>query len=213
MVVLKIIGWILASLALLLVLVLMLPVDLLLQSDGVKGFRVKVRILGLTFGENPKKEKAKKEKKPESAFVKAIKRSLGLSHLGSIEDARNSIEKRGFAETVTETAKIFMLLLDRVLWLVKRCRVLYCRITAVSGGDTAALDYGIACAVLYPLSSYLQERMRLNPKRLKLDLRCDHTRPEGQFELDLAVRLRVIHSLRALMHIIKKNIEKEIERV
>lgn len=217
MVVLKIIGWILACLTLLLVLVLMLSVDLILQSDGSEGFRVKVRVLGITFGGKPKKEKTKKdtpkEKKPESAFVKAIKRSLGISHLGSVEDAKESIEKKGFAETVTETAELFMLVLNRVVWLVKRCRVPYCRITAVSGGEDAALDYGVACAVLYPLTAYLQENMKLKQKRLKLELRCDYTREEGAFELDLAIRLRVVHAVRALLHIILKNLEKEVERV
>ncbi|MBR6794168.1 MAG: hypothetical protein IKM48_07450 [Clostridia bacterium] len=212
MVVLKIIGWILASLTLLLALILMLSADLLLQSDGIEGFRVKVRVLGLTFGSKPKKEKRKKEKKPESAFVRSIKEALGISHLTDAQGAREAIEKKGLGETVTETVELFMLVLDRVIWLVKRCRVPYCRITAVSGGEEAALDYGIACAVLYPLTAYLQEKMRLKPKKLKLQLACDHAREQGSFELDLAVRVRVIHAVRVLLHIVKKNLEKEVEK-
>lgn len=212
MVVLKIIGWILASLALLLVLLLMLPVDLLLQSDGIEGFRVKVRILGFTFGGKSKKEKPKKEKKPESAFMRSIKEALGISHLSSVEGAKEAIEKKGLGETITETAELFMLVLERVIWLVKRCRVPYCRITAVSGGEEAALDYGIACAVLYPLTAYLQEKMKLKPEKLKLELACDHAREQGSFELDLAVRVRVIHGVRVLLHIVRKNLEKEVEK-
>lgn len=213
MVVLKIVGWILASLALLLVLLLMLSVDLLLQSDGIEGFRVKVRVLGLTFGGNSKKEKPKKEKKPESAFMRSVKEALGISHLSSAEGAKEAIEKKGLGETVTETVELFMLVLDRVIWLVKRCKVPYCRITAVSGGEDAALDYGVACAVLYPLSAYLQENMKLKQKRLKLDIRCDYSREEGAFELDLAIRMRVVHLVRVLLHVVRKNLEKEAVRI
>lgn len=213
MVILKIIGWILACLTLLILLLLLLSVDLILRFDEKKGFQVKVRVLGITFGGKPKKEKPKKEKKPESEFVKSIKRYFGISHLGNMEEAKNTIQKKGFSETVSETVELFMLLLNRVFWLIKRCRVPYCRITAVSGGEDAALDYGVSCAVLYPMTAYLQEQMNLNPKKLKLELRCDYAREKGTFELDLAVRLRVLHAVRALVHIILKNIDKEVERV
>ena len=215
MVVLKIIGWIVLILLLLLLLLLLLSVDLILQYDAAKGFQVKVRVWGMVFGgsKGAKKEKTEKE---ESGFVKAIKKQLGISHLGSMQEARETVEERGFAETVTDTAELLMLLLERVFWLVKRCRVPYCRITAVTGGEGAALDYGVACAVLYPLTAYQQEQMRLKQKRLRLDLRCDYGLEQGVFELDLAIRIRTVHALRAVLHIlgqtIKKNV-KEAERV
>lgn len=207
MVVLKIIGWIVAGLLLLLLATSLLPVDLLLQSDGVEGFRIRVRILGITFGGKPRK-KNEKEKKPENAFIKALKKSLGLSHLESGEAVRSSVQSHGFTATLQETVETFFLLLDRVLWLLKRCKVPYCRITAVSAGEDAALDYGIACATLYPLAGYLQERMGMNPKKLEMEIRCDYSLPEGRFELDLAVRIRIYHVLFSLMHIIMKNLNE-----
>ena len=210
MVVLKIIGWIFAGLLLLLLGISLLPVDLLLQSDGVQGFRVRVRILGIAFGGGEKKPK---KKKPESALVKALKKSLGLSHLGNADTVRSTVKTHGFSMTLKDTVETFLLLLDRVLWILKHCKIPYCRITAVSAGEDAALDYGIACATLYPLAGYLQERMGMNPKKLKMDIRCDYGLPEGKFELDLAVRIRVYHALSALVHIIMKNIEKDLNEV
>ncbi len=212
MVALKIIGWIIAGILLLTVGLCLLSVDLLLQSDGVQGFRIRVRILGISFGGEPKEER-KKEKKPENAFIKALKKSLGLSHLGSGDAVRSTVESHGFTMTLQETVETFFLLLDRVLWILKRRKIPYCRITAVSGGEDAALDYGVACAVLYPLSGYLQERMGVDPKKIKMDIRCDYALPEGQFELDLAVRLRILHVLRAFIHILNKNMKKDLNEV
>lgn len=209
MVVLKIIGWILAGLLLLLSALLLLSVDLLLRADGVKGFRIRVRILGISLGG----KKKPKKKKPEGAWVKELKKFLGLSHLGNADTIRSTVESHGFTVTLKDTVETFFQLLDRVFWILKRCKIPYCRITAVSGGEDAALDYGIACATLYPLGGYLQERIGMNPKKLKMDIRCDYGLPEGQFELELALRIRVIHGLRAFLHIIKKNIEKDLNEV
>ncbi len=203
MVVLKIIGWIVLAIVLLVLGVALLPVDLLLQSDGADGFRVRVRVLGLVFGGGKKK---KKEKKPEGAFSKSLKRWLGISKPEDGEEQREAAKKRGFPGDLQETVELIFMLLDRLFWILKRCKIPYCRITAVSGGENAALDYGIACATLYPLAEYLQERADLNPKKLKMEIRCDYSRPQGAFELDLAVRVRVIHGLRAALHIIMKKI-------
>ena len=69
MVVLKIIGWMLAILALLVGLILLLSVDLILQSDGIEGFRVKMRVLGITFGGKSKKENSQDETPKEKKFL------------------------------------------------------------------------------------------------------------------------------------------------
>lgn len=209
MVVLKSIAWILAILLALLTGLSLLPIDLLLRSDGAEGFRLGVRILGFALG-GSKKKAPKKKKKTENPLIKAIKKSLGLP---DTEEMRTASGDDGFSAALTDTAESLLQLLDRALWLLKRCRVPYCRITAVTAGENAALDYGVACATLYPLTGYLRERMGLHPKRLKMELRCDYALEEGRFELDLAVRVRLIHVLRALLHILTKNVEKTLKEV
>lgn len=214
MVVLKIIGIILAVLALLIAVLLLLPVDLLLKSDEEKGFSFGVRVLGMVFTGGKKEKKKEKKKKPDNPLVKAVKKLLGVSNLENAQAIRGAVEEQGASEALQDTVQSVFLLLDRVLWLIKHCRIPYCRIVSVSGGENAALDYGIACAAIYPLVGYLQEKLRLKQRDLTVDIRCDYGLDAGKFLLDLAIRIRVVHVLRALLHIIKKNVEKELtERV
>ncbi len=210
MIVLKIIGIVLAVLLLLIAALLLLPVDLLLITDEEKGFHLHVRFLGIVFsGKEKKKEKSPKQ---ENFLAKALKKTLGISHLESLKTIGSSLEEQGVTVTLQETVKTFFLLIDRVLWILKHCSVPYCRLVSVSGGEDAALDYGIACATLYPLSDYLQEKMKVNRRGLTVDIRCDYNLEKGKFLLDLAIRVKILYVVRAFVHIIKKNIANEIER-
>ena len=206
MIALKIIGIILAVLAALIAVLLMLSVDILLQASSEKGFQVLFRIFGKIFGDEPKKEKEKKT--PENPLVKGLKKTLGISHLGDFKTIRSTVEEHGAAVTLSETVSTVMLLLNRILWLLKRSRIPTCRIVSVSGGEDAAIDYGIACAALYPLAGYLQATARAC--KPQLDLRCDYEQPKGTFDLKLVIRVRVLHVMRVFLHMMKKNIEKEV---
>lgn len=207
MIVLKIIGIILAVIALLAG-VLLLPLDILLLADHKNGFSFFVRFLGIRFGgENESKEQKPKRKNP---LVQAVKKTLGISHLESAKELRSTVEQHGAATTVKETVELFILFIDRLLWLIKRCRIPKCRIISVSGGENAAIEYGIACATLYPLVTYLQTNTRLRKRGLTLEVRCDYDLPKGQYELELVIRLTLLHLVKVFLHIIKKNVEKEL---
>lgn len=212
MIVLKIIGIVLAVLLLLIAVLLLLPVDLLLISDEEKGFHLHVRFLGMVFSGKSEEKKKEKDPKQESFLAKALKKTLGISHLESLKTIGSSVEEQGVTVTLQETVQTFFLLFDRVLWILKHCSVPHCRIVSVSGGENAALDYGIACATLYPLTDYLQEKMKVNRRGLSVDIRCDYAQEKGKFLLDLAIRIKILYVVRAFLHIIKKNIGNEIER-
>lgn len=201
MIALKIIGIVLAVIVLVVAVILMLPVDLLFQADGTNGFRILYRFLGKVYGENPD---------PNNPVVKGLKKTLGISHLGSVKEIQKTVERHGAEVTLRETVDTLILLIDRVIWLLKYCRVPKCHITAVSGGEDAAMEYGVTCAVVYPLVGYLEEKTWLRKRGLKVDLRCDYSLADSVFEMDVAVRVRIFPVLRAFLYIIKKNVEKEV---
>ncbi len=202
---------ILALIVLLLSAVLLLPVDLLLLLDQAQGFRIRYRLMGKIYGEEAKeqKPKAKKKSKP-NPIIEGLKRSLGIEHLGSVEKIKESLQSKGAEATLKDTISAFWELLDRIFWILKRCRITRFKIAAYCGGEDAPLDYGTACAVVYPLVSYLESAVGLRPKAEEIIIACDDERQQTELELEIFVRVRVAHILRALLHIILKNIEKEV---
>lgn len=201
MVALWIILGILAAIALILGIILALPVDVLFLLDEENGFRILYRFLGKRYGE---------ERNPNNPIVKGLKRVLGLSHLDSVKTIRSTVENHGAAVTLKETLATLWDLIERILWILQYCSISKCRIISICGGEDAPLDYGTSCAVIYPLVSYFESVARLRPRNKEVRIQCDYDRPEGSLELEIAVRVHILHVLRALLHIIKKNVEKEL---
>ena len=207
MIALWIVLGILALIVLLIAGGILLPVDLLLSLDQAKGFRIRYRLLGKIYGDEAKEQKPKKKKKP-NPIVESFKKSLGLEHLGSVDKLKSSLMRKGASETLKDTVLAFWEILDRIFWILKRCRITRCKVAVLCGGEDAPLDYGTACAVVYPLISYLESAAGLRPKAEKITILCDDDRQETILELEIFVRVRVVHILRALLHIIFKNVEK-----
>lgn len=211
---------ILALIVLLFSIILILPVEVLFLLDEAKGFRIRYRLLGKIYGEDAKKQskkkkakgktpKAKKKSNP-NPIIESLKKSLGLEHLGSVEKLKESLNRKGAEATLQDTIGAVWALLDRVFWILKRCRITRFKIAALCGGEDAPLDYGTACAVVYPLVSYLESAVGLRPKAEELTILCEKDRQETALELEIFVQVRVVHILRALLHIVRKNIEKEV---
>ena len=201
MVALWIILGILAAVGALVAVALVLPVDVLFLLDEEQGFAIRYRFLGKKYGE---------ESNPKSPIVRGLKRTLGLSHLESVKTIRGAVEHHGAAVTLRETMATFADLIEQVFAILKRCRIARCKAIFIAGGEDAPLDYGIACAVIYPLVSYFETMRQLSPRAEEIRIECDYDRPESGMELELAVRIHLGHVLRAFMKIVKKNVEKEL---
>jgi hypothetical protein len=63
--------------------------------------------------------------------------------------------------------------------------------------------------VIYPLVSYLESAVGLRPRAEELIIACDDERQQTELEAEIFVRVRVVHILKALLHIILKNVEKQ----
>ncbi|MBQ6823118.1 MAG: hypothetical protein IJP27_00550 [Clostridia bacterium] len=204
MIVLKILGIVFASLIALILAILLLPVDVVLRVEEKRGVRILIRILGIPIPIQKKKEEAEKKEKKSSSMGKGLKKALGISHL-----EKEEVQSNGLESTLQETVELVMMLVEQLGWIAPRLRIPRCRITLISGGEDAAMEYGLACAALYPLVGYLQERAWVRKRGLRLQLSCDFALPQTTFELDLAVRLRVWHAAVAAVRILKKNLAKE----
>ena len=205
MIVLKILGLILAAIILLIAVILALPIDIIIRNDKEKGVQLLYRLLGKIYGENPD---------PNNPIAKALKNIVGVSHLESKERLQSTVEQSGLAATVSGTALTLKLLLDRILWLLPRCKLRKLKIISVSAdadAADAALHYGAACAVLYPLISYLETVMKVRKKAVRTHITCDFEAAEPVFELDMELRLSILLALRVLWHIAKEQAISEIE--
>jgi hypothetical protein len=120
------------------------------------------------------------------------------------------VETQGASETLQQTIQTLTDLIERVFWLLKRCRIVGCRLIFTAGGEDAPLDYGTACAVIYPLVAYFEGACRLRARNKEVRILCDYDRPESTLEGQIAVRVHIWYLACALLHIIKKNVQKEL---
>lgn len=205
MIILKILGLIPAVLLLLIAVILALPVDIIIRNSKEKGVQLFYRFLGKIYGEHPD---------PNNPIAKALKSIVGVSHLESKERLQSTVEESGLAATISGTALTLKLLLDRILWLLPRCKLRKLKIISVSAdadAADAALQYGAACAVLYPLIAYLETVMKVRKKEVDTRITCDFEAAEPIFELDMEFRLSILLALRVLWHIAKEQAISEIE--
>ncbi len=218
MIVLKIMGWFLLGVLLLLLLVLHLRLDLLIRRDEEK-MRVSLRVIGLSFGgkqgkSKNKKLKQKKEKKELKNTSKKGKISTFLSIMGfyelSSKDAlQKSRDKNGLVGVVQETALSVKMIFFKLGYILKNIHIRKLHITCISGGADAAktaMEYGQICSILYPLLGYMTS---VSPKKIrdvKTNIGCDFEKEKSVFLFDTVVSTRLIYSLWALLSLAVKNL-------
>ncbi len=201
-------GGILGGLVLLVIAVLSLRLHLYLQSDENGAFCWRGRLFCFSFEKSDEPQT-----KSDSSTRKTVERLFGLSKFKSLKNIRESIDESGVSMTVSHFVSVFSTLVGRLLWLVPRCRVHKLALQVVcagaDGGD-AAMTYGTVCATVYPLVGYVQTKLRAKKRAIQTDVRCDFNRERSDFAYDVHLSLSVWQMLRALLFIVKKNAEKEI---
>ncbi len=205
MIVLKVLGIALGVIALLIFIILMLNFKLLVSYDKENGLKVLYKILFFTFGKNPN---------PNNPIVKAIKRMLELDKIESAEVIKQDVEESGVSEAVKRILTIITLLAGRIVWLLKYCTVKKLRIFAVcadSDAADAALDYGLACAAVYPFCATLTSNIKTAEKAEDIAVYCDFD-GERKLEFSLTVSVRIIHLLRALYYNAMAKAKTELRR-
>ena len=187
MIVLKILGWTLLCLLALLVLVALLPVGLRFRTGMGERMRFLVKVAGIKVWEN--KASSQESEKETPADKPSKKQDLG--------------------QTVKSVIQLLRLLLEQLPRLLGGIRVkkleLVC-IAAHSDAADAAMQYGVACSVLYPLIEYLQYSLHAKQQAMQVDIRCDFEKEKAEFLVDTELSMQVWHVLCAALRIMTKKL-------
>ncbi|MBE6683980.1 MAG: hypothetical protein E7595_07560 [Ruminococcaceae bacterium] len=197
----KIIGIVFAALLLFIALLLVLNVKFLFDFSTEGNLNFKIKLLCFTVYDINKPKKEKKNKKP-SKIGNYFKKLLGLDGLDSAKELKDGSGKNGISETASNLIALFTLFASQAAWLVKRIKLKKFRLIAIcADGDAAdaAMEYGLACSVVYPFVGYLESNFKNAEKALDIQLGCDF---EGDafLESDVRFNIRVIHILRAAVN-------------
>lgn len=204
MIVLKIIGIILAVIIGLILLILISRIKLLISYTQEKGFRIGFGFWFLRFWKNNEEEpKAEKKEKKPSKFAQSLKKRLGLDAFDT-EELKKGFSEGSLSEKITQIAAIVMLFFERIKWLFSKIRADKFRILAVCGGDSAdaAIEYGIACATVYPLSAYISDNLSFKKNAQDIQLKCNFD-GDAYFEFDLTLSVRIYYILKTAIGCLK----------
>ena len=207
MIVLKIIGIILAVIIALIALFMISRIKLLISYTQEKGFRIGFGFWFFKFWkkkeEEPKAEKSDKKEKKPSKFAQSLKKRLGLDAFDT-EELKEGFSEGSLSEKITQIAAIVMLFFERIKWLFSKIRADKFRILAVCGGDSAdaAIEYGVACATVYPLSAYISDNLNFKKNAQDIQLKCNFD-GDAYFEFDLTLSVRIYYILKTAIGCLK----------
>lgn len=171
----------------------LLPIYIRLYKDeeGNPQFALKVLCFPIPL---EKKEEPKEEKKKEPEEKKGenpVLQQLGLSQYTSAGNLKKSISEKGLLSTLKHFVAILKPVFSAVGQVARKFRVCRAHLEVVTAGENAAMEYGTVCAILYPLSAFLQNRCWVKSRGVKTDVRCDFEGFEGDISYDLILRIFV----------------------
>lgn len=189
-----------AALALVIFIILMLPVNIHIESESPLYFR----ILCFKFG---------KKSNPDSTVAKEFQYILGISEYRNINAIKKTISENSASDTVAKLAGTLKTLFGQVVYLFSKCTFSKLHLNIIIASEDAAktaTEYGKTCACLYALLGYVRSVAAVKRNSEKIDVRCDFTEQKSEISYDVVVYVRVFRVVRALFAIVKENIKKEI---
>ncbi len=206
MIILKILGIVLAVILLIILIVLMLPAKVMIFTDALGKVKVYYQILWFVLGKKPD---------PNNIIVRIAVKLLGIDRITDIEKIRRTAENVGWGDAIIPLIKLIRRLLERVLWLLGRCRVhrLHSHVT-VGNADAAvaAIQYGSVSTAIYSLAGFINSQMKLDPNAMDVKVFCDFTHPKTQATLDVTVSFRIFWGACALIKLIIQNYKAGVYR-
>lgn len=174
MIVLKILGIAVAVILLLIAIILLLPSRIIVRFDEKGDIYLYLKVLGYPLiAEYPGKEK--KEEGLVKEVTDRIKKATGTSRLTDVKTLKDILAHGGISETLSEELRIIAALLREVARLLPQCKLCKLKLKAVFSSDDPAeeaMDYGIACALVYPFIAFVKDFMRVSERGLQTDMRC-----------------------------------------
>lgn len=184
MIVLYIIGAIL----LLILGLLFLPIDLYLKFK--EEFVVRIRFSGVkVFPFNRKKAKAEEKTVDDDAASDEEKSENEIKGLFS-----KLKEKYGFFTAVKMLLRFFNKVLSNIKPLLRHIKFKKVHLNlAVASGNaaTTAIEYGVACSMVYPILSVIENVVNIDYK--SINVKSDFEGQKPDFNFDLTVRMNLFY--------------------
>ena len=184
MIALKIVLIVLAVIVLLIAVALSLRVKLVFTLTEENGFDYHTEYLGKVFG------------KKKSRITSFILKRLGLD----IFDAEAFKSINTMPALVKQLVVLLYLFFEQIKYLFLRLRVEKLNALVVCGGDSAeaAVDYGLVCATLYPLFSYITSNINIKENAENLNVCCDFN-GDSKIEFDFVLSIRAYFVAKAVL--------------
>lgn len=217
MLALKIVGLVLLCLAAVMLLLLLLRVRLRVFTKSQYALCVELRVLFLRFtllGGQQKKESSppKRTKKQDKLSLwQRFKAFLGLPASEQVQKLQSAVQKNGAASQLKQIAGLLKPALQAATAVLKKLRVQRLRLNYTAGGEAAeaAVSYGLACAVLYPLCELVQQLPNAKKSAVQPQLQCNYNAAGSQFLFELAVSVRVVYLAAAGVKFLKQYLNQK----
>ncbi len=217
--------YILLGIFALLTLILYLPLRIALSYEEETGFQFKLFYAWFCLADSSKEKpvaeevpeqsppkKKKQKKKGGSSTVGTLLGFLGLKDIASIANVRRALDEKGLCQMLSDIAKAVKDLLRTTGRLIGKARFRRFDLQILVGdsdaGD-AALHYGQACALLYPMLDSLKPVKKC--KKRRLDLRCDFLLEESLVRFDGLLQYRPWHFVSFLGGLIWNYIKRSVK--
>lgn len=192
MIFLKVLGILLAVIAVLITVLLLLRVKIIISYNPEKGLEYYARYLSFDIGRDKKKKLF-----DVTGWLKK-KLELELPETENMTD--EEILRKGIYEKVATVILLITLLADEFVWIIKKLRLDRLHIVAVCSGEDAAesaTDYGLVCAAVYPVIGYITASVNSKENAEEVEIGCNFD-GNGYFEFNLTVSVKAIHVIRAI---------------
>ena len=198
MMILKILGFIGIALLVLLFVLLFLPIKLMIFTDKQGRIKVKSKILWFTINANSSNNKSSD----------TIKKVLLGDRVSDKAAMKETTENEGVGAAVRMFLSLAENLLDRVKWLLSKCRV--CRLllhvtVAHEDAAVAAIEYGSISAAIYSLSGLIDAQMKVNKNALDVKVFCDFQKIKSSYMLDACLSIRICWAIAAIVTLMYQN--------
>lgn len=178
-------GVVAGAVAVLVAVILLLPLrfSLCVASGNTA---VRLRLLGVDLLRKKEKPKTEKTENP-------LKKQLAQT--------KKAVKEDGFVPAIRAAFRLLRALTEIFKKAVSHATVTRLSVTAIPAGNAAAtaLEYGAACAAIYPAVALLRSKLRFKKNAENIAVRCDFEAEQSCFALDFEVSLRLIFALAAAL--------------
>jgi hypothetical protein len=176
----------------LLLIILILPVHMYASFDGDLRVRVGVMFFNFTLYPRPPQSEKKKRKKE----IRRRRKAKDEQELSRTEEL---LRNEGVSAVISYYAEMAELIKSAVKRLLKTITVDKFNLTITVASEDAcqtAVDYGRACAVVYPVQALLESLLRIRRRNITItpDFLGDKGKVEGEIRIH-AIPLRVLWNL------------------